>query len=136
MIHQKTKLRERKKLVLDYWFGGRAKRHYLPDYDPKPNNVREISKRIAELRKLYGNPGNLTWDKDINFEEKNKKLDKFKASLKDTSIRSFKEVIEEMYIAGFPKIRNDGTSPSRNTIRQMTRYILGIGDRSKSFKLD
>ena len=29
LVHQKTKMRERKKLILDYWFGGRAKRLYL-----------------------------------------------------------------------------------------------------------
>ena len=136
LVHQKTKMRERKKLILDYWFGGRAKRLYLPDYDPKTFNVRQINKRIAELRRLYGNPGNLTWDKDINFEEKNKKLSKFRESLINTSVKTFKEIIEEMYVAGFPKIRNDGTSPGRHTIRQMTRYILGIGDRSRAFKLD
>ena len=116
LVHQKTKMRERKKLILDYWFGGRAKRLYLPDYDPKTFNVRQINKRIAELRTLYGNPGNLTWDKDINFEEKNKKLSKFRESLINTSVKTFKEIIEEMYVAGFPKIRNDGTSPSRHTI--------------------
>ena len=49
LVHQKTKMRERKKLILDYWFGGRAKRLYLPDYDPKTFNVRQINKRIAEL---------------------------------------------------------------------------------------
>tara|TARA_R100001224_G_scaffold90890_1_gene60090 strand:+ start:300 stop:2012 length:1713 start_codon:yes stop_codon:yes gene_type:complete len=136
LIHQRTKQRDRKKLVLDYWFGGKAKRHYLPDYDPNNFNVRHIHKRIADLRDLYGNPRNYTWDKDINLEEKRAKLDKFKASLRDTSVKTFKEIIEEMYVAGFPKIRNDGTSPSRYTIRNMTRYILGIKDRSRSFRLD
>ena len=76
LIHQRTKQRDRKKLVLDYWFGGKAKRHYLPDYDLNTFNVRHIEKRIADLRDLYGNPRNYTWDKDINQEERITKLKK------------------------------------------------------------
>ena len=126
----------RKQLILDYWINGKAKKYCMPDYNPETFNVRHIEKKISELRTRYGNPHNLTWDQDINKGEKLNKVSRFKEQLKETSTKSIKEVIEEFYKAEFPKIRNDGTSPSRNTIRNMSRYILGIGARAHSFKLD
>jgi len=132
----------RKSLVLDYWIGGKGKKFVLPDYNPDTFNVRHIEKRISELRTKYGNKHNLTWDLDINHGEKAEKISRFKAQMNQSSSKSIKEVIEEFYKAGFPKIRNDGTSPNRNTIRGLGLYLIGssvsgsVGnDRSKSFTL-
>jgi len=128
--------KERKSLILDYWVNGKAKKYVLPDYNADTFNVRHIEKKIAELRTKYGNSHNLTWDLDINKEVKDKKAERFKSNLKQYSTKSIKEVIEEFYKAGFPKIRNDGTSPNRDSIRGLSLYLIGHNDRSKAFTLD
>jgi len=134
LVHYRTS--NRKQLILDYWINGKARKYVMPDYNPETFNVRHIEKKIAELRNVYGNPHNLTWDKDINIGERTAKISRFKEQLSETSSKTIKEIIELFYAAGFPKIRNDGTSPSRTSISNMSRYILGIGDRKHSFKLD
>ena len=123
LLHIKKKLVERKQLVLDYWLNtpgqlqrtvrrgakeikiyGKSKKYILGDYDQDTFNVRHIEKRVAYLREEYGNPNNLTWDKDINEGEKLKKVQRFKEQHTKITEKTIKELIEEFYKAGFPKI--------------------------------
>ena len=76
-----------KNMILDYWLNtneetvlksgvkiyGKSKRYILGNYDKKDFNVRMIEKKISDLRDLYGNALNLTWDKDIHAGEQLKK---------------------------------------------------------------
>jgi len=133
LIHVRTT--GRKKLILDYWFNGKAKRHVLPDYDPEHFHVKKIEKYIRSLRDKFGSPDNKTWIKDINVELKREKVEAVKRALTVVPGKTIKEVIEEFYKAGFPKMRNDGTSPNITTIRKQTVYLLGKGERGHSFTL-
>ena len=154
-IKKKKTLVERKQLVLDYWLNtpgqlqrtvrrghkeikiyGKSKKYILGDYDQDTFNVRHIEKRVAYLREEYGNPNNLTWDKDINEGEKLKKVERFKEQHTKITQKTIKELIEEFYKAGFPKIKNDGTSPNRKTIRKQSLLLIGYNDRARAFKLD
>jgi integrase len=136
LIHKKLPDgKYRKKLCLEYWFNGIAKRYHFPDYHPEEFNVREVEKRIADLREKYGNPNNLTWDLDINEGEQKNKINRIKGQLQISQIKTIREVIEEFYSAGFPKIKNDGTSPSRKTIKTQSRYLIGYNERNNNYKL-
>ena len=159
LLHIKKKRVEKKQLVLDYWLNtpgqlqrtirrqtktgikeipiyGKSKKHILGNYDPEHFNVRHIEKRVSLLREEYGNPDNLTWDQDINEGEKLKKVERFKQQHTKITEKIIKELIVEFYKAGFPKIKNDGTSPNRKTIRKQSLLLIGHNDRAKAFKLD
>tara|TARA_R100000654_G_C2592297_1_gene113508 strand:- start:42 stop:476 length:435 start_codon:yes stop_codon:yes gene_type:complete len=127
-------------LVLDYWHDRQNKRYILPDYHPEHFNVRKIESRIAELRKEYGNPNNLTWDKCINAGEKLKKITAHKEQLNQMieveSGVKLSRVLVEFFKWGFPKVKDDHSSPHRITIRKLSRWMIGYNDRSKSYTLD
>ena len=142
LVHTKSKKTKqlRLRLVLDYWHNGQNKRYILPDYHPEKFNVRKIESRIAELRKEYGNPNNLTWDKCINAGEKLKKISAHKEQLNEMikveSGIKLSRVIVEFFKWGFPKIKDDNSSPHRITIRKLSRWMIGYNARSKSYTLD
>ncbi len=142
LVHTKSKKTKqlRLRLFLDYWHDKQNKRYVLPDYHPEKFNVRKIESRIAELRREYGNPNNLTWDKCINTGEQLKKIKANKEQLNEMiqveSGVKLSSVIEQFFKKGFPKVKDDNSSPHRITIRKLSRWMIGYNDRSKCFTLD
>jgi len=80
-----------KKIILDYWLNtndeivtpagrivkGVSKRFVMGNYDKTNFNVKHIEEKIADLRKLYGNPNNLTLEQDIYEGEQLKRRTRF-----------------------------------------------------------
>ena len=112
LIHKRKS--GRKVMVLDYWLNtseekilksgvkiyGKSKRYILGSYDRKNFNVRMIEKKISDLREVYGNPKNLTWDKDIHAGEQLKKRGVYAAQLEELKNYTINQVIESFYKNG------------------------------------
>lgn len=138
-----------KTMFIDYWLNtneetvlssgvkiyGKSKRYILGNYDKKNFNVRHIENKIAEFRKLYGNPHNLTWDKDIHAGEQLKKRGAYAAQLEELKNYTINQVVESFFINGCPKINKPSESLNRSTITDSLRYLIGYNERSSVLKI-
>ena len=114
---------------------GESKRYILGNYDKKNFNVRHIENKIAELRKLYGNPNNLTWDKDIHAGEQLLKRGVYAAQLEELKNYTINQVVESFFINGCPKILKPSESLNRTTITDSMRYLIGYNERTSILKV-
>jgi integrase len=135
-------------MFLDYWLNtneekilksgkkiyGKSKRYVLGNYDKKDFNVRHIENKISDLRKQYGNPNNLTWDKDIHAGEELKKRGVYAAQLEELKNYTINQVIESFFINGCPKILKPSESLNRTTITDNARYLIGYDERVSFLK--
>ena len=147
LIHKRKS--GRKVMVLDYWLNtseekilksgvkiyGKSKRYILGGYDRKNFNVRMIEKKISDLREVYGNPKNLTWDKDIHAGEQLKKRGVYAAQLEELKNYTINQVIESFYKNGCPKINKPSESLNRSTISDSMRYLVGYNERTLIIKI-
>jgi len=147
LIHKRKS--GRKVMVLDYWLNtseekilksgvkiyGKSKRYILGSYDRKNFNVRMIEKKISDLREVYGNPKNLTWDKDIHAGEQLKKRGVYAAQLEELKNYTINQVIESFYKNGCPKINKPSESLNRSTISDSMRYLVGYNERTLIIKI-
>jgi len=138
-----------KVMFLDYWLNtneetilksgvkifGKSKRYILGNYDKKNFNVRHIENKIAELRKLYGNPNNLTWDKDIHAGEQLKKRGAYASQLEELKNYTINQVIESFFEYGCPKINKPSETMNKSTISDNARYLIGYNDRTTTLKI-
>ena len=113
---------------------GESKRYVLGNYDRRNFNVRLIEKKISDLRRLYGNPNNLTWDKDIHAGEQLKKRGAYAAQLEELKNYTVNQVIESYFINGCPKILKPSESINKSTMRDCTRYLIGYAGRIPTMK--
>ena len=113
---------------------GKSKRYVLGNYDKKDFNVRHIENKISDLRKQYGNPNNLTWDKDIHAGEELKKRGVYAAQLEELKNYTINQVIESFFINGCPKILKPSESLNRTTITDNARYLIGYNERVSFLK--
>lgn len=114
---------------------GDSKRYVLGHYDKKYFNVRHIEKKISTLREMYGNPQNLTWDKDIHVGEQLKKRGAYVAQLEKLQDYTINQVVESFFINGCPKILKPSESLNRSTISDSLRYLIGYNDRTSILKV-
>ena len=137
-----------KTMFIDYWLNtneetilksgvkiyGKSKRYILGNYDKKNFNVRHIEKKISALRDMYGNPHNLTWDKDIHAGEQLKKRGAYAAQLEELKNYSINQVVESYFICGCPKINKPSESINKSTMRDNARYMIGYTGRLDTMK--
>ena len=137
-----------KKIILDYWLNtndetvtpagrtvkGVSKRFVMGNYDKTSFNVKHIEEKIADLRKLYGNPHNLTWDQDIYEGEQLKRRTRFTDQLVALQDYTVNHVIESFFVNGCPKINKPSESLNKNTMVDNTRYMVGYHDRLKCMR--
>ena len=109
---------------------GESKRYVLGNYDKKDFNVRLIEKKISGLRQLYGNPNNLTWDKDIHAGEELKKRGTYAAQLEELKNHTVNQAVESFFKSGCPKINKPSESLNRSTISDVIRYLIGYNERT------
>jgi len=146
LLHKRKS--DHKVMFLDYWLNtneekilksgkkiyGKSKRYVLGNYDKKDFNVRHIENKISDLRKQYGNPNNLTWDKDIHAGEELKKRGVYAAQLEELKNYTINQVIESFFINGCPKILKPSESLNRTTITDNARYLIGYDERVSFLK--
>jgi integrase len=113
---------------------GESKRYVLGHYDKKYFNVRHIEKKISTLREMYGNPQNLTWDKDIHVGEQLKKRGAYVAQLEELQDYTINQVIESFFNNGCPKILKPSESINKSTMRDSSRYLIGYEGRLETMK--
>ena len=114
---------------------GESKRYVLGNYDKKNFNVRHIENKISELRKQYGNPNNLTWDKDIHSGEELKKRGVYASQLEELKKYTINQVIESYFEFGCPKINKPSESLNKSTISDNARYLIGYNERMDTLKI-
>ena len=138
-----------KNMILDYWLNtneetvlksgvkiyGKSKRYILGNYDKKDFNVRMIEKKISDLRDLYGNALNLTWDKDIHAGEQLKKRGAYAAQLDELKNYTTNQVIESFFEYGCPKINKPSEAMRGKTISANARYLIGYNERTTMIKI-
>ena len=124
-----------KKLLKGTIIWGESKRYILGNYDRKDFNVRMIEKKISDLRDLYGNPNNLTWDKDIHTGEQLKKRGAYAAQLEELKNYTINQVLESYFEYGCPKINKPSETMNKTTIVDNARYLIGYHERTTILRI-